>query len=259
MSKHNGTANVGQQHGAAANGASDGSAPQAGREGNGRFATGNRGGPGNPFGRTMASRRKTITGAVSEEKLIEIMMAMVELAIKGDVGAAKLVLQYAVGKPLAMAEPDRVEIEEWELHQKSAIHREEIDWVLNGAPIRTANVTTAVLTPEKEATYGAMLRGEIVPIDEDAEEELTPEEEAEMAEISREWEEEGRRLEAERMEKGRERPSNERSNGDETPSNNGRNGGGRPSNGRGNGRQGHGDVASAWGNPSPPAWADEKR
>src|SRR4051812_45594465 len=84
------------------------------RETNGRFAKGNRGGPGNPFGRRMAAMREGIAKAISPEQ-IEAMMAMVyEMAMQGDLAAVKIILQYAVGKPKPMAEPDRVDVDEWD-------------------------------------------------------------------------------------------------------------------------------------------------
>ena len=247
MSKHNSAANIGQEQ-ASANGANGagGEHPTATqeREANGQFAAGNKGGPGNPFGRTMAARRRAVAEAVDEATLKAIMATLVRLAIDGDVGAAKLVLQYAVGKPAAVAEPDRVDVEEWGLHQESAVHQAEIDHVLNGSPIRVANVTTAALTPEKEKTFGAMLRGDIV-ISAEGDEVLTREEAADRAEAEREWDDEmERRLFAgyaqqERQQKEqaeRERPSANGVNGRSRSSGNGTNGSGGPSvNGR-NGR-----------------------
>ena len=246
MSKHNVTAGVGQSQGhPQGSGNGDGRQPATPeREANGQFAAGNKGGPGNPFGRTMAARRRAVAEAVDEVTLKAIMATLIRLAIEGDVGAAKLVLQYAVGKPAAVAEPDRVDVEEWGLHQESAIHQAEMDHVLNGSPIRVANVTTAALTPEKEKTFGDLLRGDIV-ISAEGDEVLTREEAADRAEAEREWDEEmERRLfagyaEQERQQKEqaeRSRPSANGANGRPRPSGNGTNGAGGPS---ANGRNGH--------------------
>ena len=43
------------------------------------------------------------------------MLALSDQAMAGDKGAAKLILEYAVGKPQAAREPDRVEFEEWQI------------------------------------------------------------------------------------------------------------------------------------------------
>ena len=244
MSKHNVTAGVGHPQGSGNGDGRDRQPATPEREANGQFAAGNKGGPGNPFGRTMAARRRAVAEAVDEATLKAIMATLIRLAIEGDVGAAKLVLQYAVGKPAAVAEPDRVDVEEWGLHQESAIHQTEMDHVLNGSPIRVANVTTAALTPEKEKTFGDLLRGDIV-ISAEGDELLTREEAADRAEAEREWDDEmERRLfagyaEQERQQKEqaeRARPSANGANGRSRPTGNGTNGAGGPS---ANGRNGH--------------------
>ena len=47
-----------------------------------------------------------------EEDLRAITRALLELAKRGDVAAAKLVYQYTLGKPGKMADPDRVDEDE---------------------------------------------------------------------------------------------------------------------------------------------------
>ncbi len=131
------------------------------RDPQGRFGRGNSGGPGNPFGRQMAERRQWITEAVSRETLMAVMATLVKLALAGDVGAIKLILQYGVGKPAPAAEPDRVELEEWKLHQESAVHQPELDRVIVGAPIRVANLSTAALTPQKERMSADIMIGDL--------------------------------------------------------------------------------------------------
>src|SRR5207302_545944 len=84
----------------------------------GRFAKGNAGGPGNPFGRKVAAMRQVVQEAVSEEDLRAIVGKLVEQAKEGNIAAAKLVLAYAVGKPAAAPDPDRQDLEEWQMHQE---------------------------------------------------------------------------------------------------------------------------------------------
>ena len=45
---------------------------------------------------------------------------MAELALAGDVQAAKLVLAYAIGRPAAAADPDRLDVEEWNRFKEAA-------------------------------------------------------------------------------------------------------------------------------------------
>jgi len=92
--------------------------PNADRAPRGRFSARHKGGPGNPFARQVAEIRKLLLNSVPGERLAKIVLAMVEKAEAGDVAAAKLVLQYTVGKPRGV-EPDRVEIESIGLRTES--------------------------------------------------------------------------------------------------------------------------------------------
>src|SRR5438093_553525 len=69
-------------------------ADSSGRDARGRFTAHNKGGPGNPFARRVASLRQALLGAVAAEDLQAIITRMVEAAKQGDVAAARLVLAY---------------------------------------------------------------------------------------------------------------------------------------------------------------------
>ena len=83
-----------------------------GRESNGRFAPGNPGGPGNPFARQVARLRKVILNRITEEDLLALTEALLAKAKEGSVGAAKLLLAYAIGKPASAPDPDRLDGQE---------------------------------------------------------------------------------------------------------------------------------------------------
>jgi hypothetical protein len=83
------------------------------RESNGRFGIGNPGGPGNPFGRRLAALRSAFLNAATEERLQELSEKLFQMALGGDVAAAKLFLAYAVGKPTEGGDPDRLDLEEY--------------------------------------------------------------------------------------------------------------------------------------------------
>ncbi len=85
----------------------DEAAPPA-RDGRGRFAKGNKGGPGNPFGPRIAVLRQAAYDAFSPEIVREIFASMIVRALGGDLAAAKLVLAYAIGIPAA-AGPDQID------------------------------------------------------------------------------------------------------------------------------------------------------
>jgi hypothetical protein len=80
----------------------------SGQDANGRFAPGSPGGAGNPFGRKVAALRMAIVEALSEEDVKEIVGVLKEKAKAGSTAAIKLLLQYAIGKPSAENDPDRV-------------------------------------------------------------------------------------------------------------------------------------------------------
>jgi hypothetical protein len=64
----------------------------------GRFAIGNRGGPGNPRAGQVEKYRAAIFAAVSEDDVARVIRALVKAAIGGDVAAAKVVLDRCLGK-----------------------------------------------------------------------------------------------------------------------------------------------------------------
>src|SRR5262249_7031837 len=95
--------------------------PKSDRGPNGRFTMGNKGGPGNPFGRQLAEIRKRLLTVVPLEELDDILRIVVQKAKAGDMVAAKLVLQYIVGKPVDVVDPDRIELEDHRLRQESLV------------------------------------------------------------------------------------------------------------------------------------------
>jgi hypothetical protein len=99
-----------------------------GRESNGQFTKGNKGGPGNPYARRVASLRTTLLEAVGDDGLAEIAKGMVSAAKGGDVAAAKLLFSYILGRPSAVIEPDHIDLHERELlsQKRSFAHADKI-------------------------------------------------------------------------------------------------------------------------------------
>jgi hypothetical protein len=90
--------------------------PSDGRDAAGRFAKGNRGGPGNPFARQVGERRKAMIEVATPERVADVMSMLYVLAYKGlDVAAAKVFLAYAVGRPAQAVSPDRLDVDELRL------------------------------------------------------------------------------------------------------------------------------------------------
>jgi hypothetical protein len=92
-----------------------GADPKPQRDARGRFARGNSGGPGNPFGRRLAQLREFLLRSATEQNVERLANMLMEKAFAGDMAAAKLLLLYWIGKPKEVVEPDRVDVEEWEL------------------------------------------------------------------------------------------------------------------------------------------------
>ncbi len=87
----------------------NGSDGGSGRDSRGRFARGNSGGPGNPLGAQVARLRSALIAAVSEQDIRSIIGRLVKAARSGDAQAAKLLLSYAIGQPIAADLLERLE------------------------------------------------------------------------------------------------------------------------------------------------------
>ena len=71
----------------------------SGRDASGRFTAGNRGGPGNPHARRVGALRSALLDAVSDDDMRAVIANVVAQAKEGDVAAAKVLFERALGKP----------------------------------------------------------------------------------------------------------------------------------------------------------------
>src|SRR6202158_54781 len=97
-------------------------AEDSGRDTRGRYATGNPGGPGNPFARRVAQLRSILLETVTDEELRIVAGQLMVKAKFGDLAAIKLLFQYVLGKPAATVNPDAVNVEEVELYRRAPEH-----------------------------------------------------------------------------------------------------------------------------------------
>jgi hypothetical protein len=118
------------------------------REANGRFAKGNHGGPGNPYARQVAQMRLRALDSVSGDDVEAILAKMVELARAGDVPAARLVLQYTLGRPVPSAHPDRLDRDEVEAFQANAMRQDAFSLV-ESTPVGPVLVAVRELSPAR--------------------------------------------------------------------------------------------------------------
>lgn len=77
----------------------NGSPSPNGRDGRGRFAAGNTGGPGNPQGATVERMRHALLSAVTEDDLRAIAATLTRNAKAGDLAAVKELLNRVLGRP----------------------------------------------------------------------------------------------------------------------------------------------------------------
>ncbi len=75
-----------------------------GRRADGRFATGNAGGPGNPHARQTADIRRLIREAVTDDDLRAVVRCVVKKAKSGEPWAVKELLDRLAGKPTQAAD-----------------------------------------------------------------------------------------------------------------------------------------------------------
>jgi hypothetical protein len=142
-----------------------------GRDTQGRFASGNRGGPGNPFARKTAALRQAFYEAITEEDMRAIAGELIVQARLGDKAAIKLVLAYVLGKPAAPAAPDTLDVQEWQLwKEKTNIPAKDAAAIGNGIPAEMACTiarATVPLVQQAEATQlqAKLLTGLAVPAD----------------------------------------------------------------------------------------------
>src|SRR5262249_42545557 len=88
-----------------------------GRDAGGRFARGNKGGPGNPHARRVAALRSALLEALTPERMQTLAERLYDRPLAGDTAAAKLLLAYALDRPAPAVDPDRLDLDEWRLRQ----------------------------------------------------------------------------------------------------------------------------------------------
>ena len=75
-----------------------------GRDKQGRFIVGNKGGPGNPHAKQVALLRGALLSAMTPEDLHDIIRMLIEKALGGNVSAIKELLDRLYGKPKVAVE-----------------------------------------------------------------------------------------------------------------------------------------------------------
>jgi hypothetical protein len=132
----------------------------SGRAANGRFGKGNPGGPGNPFARQVAAFRQEFMAATTTQDIAAIARAMIDKAKEGDCAAARIVLQYTLGKPAATVDPDRLDEMEWEQWQRENVCTDS-DKVWMGMNASSANAIARAVVPIMQKEHFAEIKREM--------------------------------------------------------------------------------------------------
>jgi hypothetical protein len=117
------------------------------RDARGRFAKGNKGGPGNPFARKVAELRAALVNFVTEDDMKHLCFVLKMRAEGGDMQAMKLLFQYVLGKPGETVDPDRLDVDEWQKMQERSRPPEEATKVLGGLPAQTVCEVAKIAWP----------------------------------------------------------------------------------------------------------------
>jgi hypothetical protein len=107
----------------------------SGRESDGRFAKGNKFGPGNPFARKVAAFRAALMEAVTEQDIKDIAAKLRDDAKAGDKAAVKLLFQYVIGKPQPAVDPDSLDVQEMRGYMAAAFPPEVLEEMQRGLPL----------------------------------------------------------------------------------------------------------------------------
>jgi hypothetical protein len=89
--------------------------PPGGRTKRGRFAAGNHCARGNPNHRRAAMLRAALGEGVGADEMKALGKKLYDQALSGDTVAARLLLEYVVGKPRLAPDPDSLDALEWKV------------------------------------------------------------------------------------------------------------------------------------------------
>ena len=123
-------------------------AADGGRDAQGRFAAGNKGGPGNPFARRTAAMRKAIAEAVTPQMLADLAAVMFKKGMAGDVAAAKLVFSYAAGRAAPAPDPDTLDAHELAVRRGGVATAEDMKALFERCPAWLLCAVASVAAPQ---------------------------------------------------------------------------------------------------------------
>jgi hypothetical protein len=139
-----------------------------GRDGQGRFAKGNGGGPGNPFARQTAALRKALVEAVTPEDITAIAHVLMLKAKQGDLGACKLLFSYVIGKPQDPVDPDTLNRHEWNTWFQLVSDGQDFQTRQQSVPLPVLCAMVPVLFEGQQRTIASLVRAGLEAMDQPA-------------------------------------------------------------------------------------------
>ncbi|MFO0967604.1 MAG: hypothetical protein U0793_18750 [Gemmataceae bacterium] len=109
---------------------------------------------GNPYNRRVARLKRLLLEAVTDEEIVAIGKKLVQLALEGNVGAARVLFTYVLPKGV---EPDRVNMDEWEGYRKEQRMEEEMRPIMKSMEPELALDIVRMLRPAASAGKAALM------------------------------------------------------------------------------------------------------
>lgn len=122
----------------------------------GRFAPGNKCGKGNPHVRKLSAMRQAFAEVIDESRLRNLAENIYQRSLAGDMVAAKLLMSYVVGKPVEAVNPDKLDLEEWQLLQQSPTYSELMAYL--GFTVSPAIATDVISNDQPTSVKSQMER-----------------------------------------------------------------------------------------------------
>jgi hypothetical protein len=101
--------------------------------------------------------------AVTADELAQVARKLFEQARDGDAASARLLFSYTVGKPSETVNPDKLELDEWEMYRKMPVLHKDFEAVFN-APLvealcRVLRICLPFLIDHQEKKLAQLLGG----------------------------------------------------------------------------------------------------
>jgi hypothetical protein len=124
---------------------------------NGHFAKGNTAGKGNPYARECAELRRIVLRKMNAENMQKLVDKLYDDAMNGDKAAARLLMQYSLGRPAPYVDPDTMDNHEWQINHQQVVTAEEFAPCLTQMSVKLANILHPQMREVNQEKQGKQL------------------------------------------------------------------------------------------------------